>query len=468
MCKALRFFLVCLVSITALEVTQVCSSPVLNEFMAAPGSDWDGDFVYDSRDDEWVEIANPGSVALELSTYCLLSGPNRTPVYGFTGTLGPGEFACIYGSDALIWEGENGASSIGLSLNNGGDVLWLVNVTAGDTVVVDSMEYTSSQVEADVSLGRVPDCSGEWEAFDHFQPTGGNGADPTPGSSNASAPRPHIFEVLREPMYPASKDSVLIEVAAGDADGIRETLFAFDINLEDGEELPMTLTSGTSDLGTWAFTVLPCGVGDTVHYRVSVEDMTGAVAQSPWRGYRVRQCSLLVKINEILADPPPDLAGDANRDGERNASADEFVEILNCGTVSVDMSGWALRDVSAVRHVFGEGMVVAPGEFVTVFGGGNPTGFSGKVYIASTGGLGLANTGDEVRLLDAGAQLIDFHSYATEGGRDESMVCYPDCGDYWTLPSEYAEGTPFSPHAPNDPQSGVSGSTWGGIKALYR
>jgi hypothetical protein len=468
MCKALRFGLVCLVSITALEVTQVFSSPVLNEFMAAPGSDWDGDFDSDSRDDEWVEIANPGPAALELSGCYLLSGPTRTPVYGFTGSIGPGEFACVYGSDALIWESENGASSVGLSLNNSGDVLWLVNVSGGDTVVVDSIEYTSSQVGADVSLGRLPDCSGEWEAFDHFLPGGGNGADPTPGASNASAPPPHIFEVVREPMYPASKDSVLIAVSAGDADGISEALLAFDINLEDGEELPMTLISGTNDLGTWGFTILPCGVGDTVHYRVTVEDMTSAVTRSPWLGYRVRQCSLLVKINEILADPPPDLAGDANRDGERDASDDEFIELLNCGTASVDISGWALRDASGVRHVFNEGMIVDPGEFVTVFGGGNPTGFSGKVYTASTGSLGLANTGDAVSLLDAGAHLIDFHSYATEGGRDESMVCYPDCGDYWTLPSEYGDALPFSPHGPNDPQSGVAGSTWGGIKALYR
>lgn len=468
MCKALRLGLVCLVSITALGVNPTFSSPLLNEFMPAPGSDWDGDFDYDSRGDEWAEVANPGPAAIDLSTYCLLSGPARTPVYGFTATLGPGEFACVYGSDALIWENENGASSIGLSLNNSGDVLWLVNVTAGDTVVVDSIEYTSSQVGADVSLGRMPDCSGQWEAFDHFQPAGGNGGDPTPGSSNLSTPPPHIFEVVRDPMYPASEDSVLFEVSVGDADGIREALFAFDINLEDGEELPMTLISGTSDLGTWVFTLLPCEVGDTVHYRVSVEDMTGAITFSPWQGYRVRQCSLLVKINEILADPPPDLTGDANRDGERHASDDEFIEILNCGMATVDMSGWVLRDASAVRHVFGEGMLVDPGEFVTVFGGGNPTGFSGKVYTASTGSLGLANNGDEVGLLDAGAQLIDFHSYGTEGGRDESMVCYPDCGDYWTLASEYGDGAPFSPHAPNDPQSGVAGSTWGGIKALYR
>ena len=74
--------------------------------------------------------------------------------------------------------------------------------------------------------------------------------------------------------------------------------------------------------------------------------------------------------------------------------------------------GLGLKDGSSVRHVFADGTVLNPGEFTTVFGGGSPTGFSGKVYTASTGGLGLANTGDEVSLLDAAAGLVDFHAYA--------------------------------------------------------
>ncbi len=468
MMKALHLCSICLVLITALAVNTSVADPVLNEFMPGPASDWDGDCDSDARDDEWVEITNPGSEPIELEGYYLLSGADRDPVYGFTGTLAPGGFACIYGSDALIWEGENGAGAIGLSLNNSGDMLWLVSAGPGDTTVVDSIEYLSSQVGADVSIGRLPDGGGPWVLFDHFTDKGGTGSDPTPCASNASAPPPHIFEVLRDPPYPSSEDSVLIAVAAGDADDVTGTLLAFDINLEDGEELPMALLSGGADMGTWGFTILPCDVGDTVHYRVSIEDATGAITRSPWMGYRVRQCSLLVRLNEMLADPPADIEGDANRDGERDASDDEFIELLNCGSASVDISGWVLRDGSGARHVFDDGTVVSPGEFVTVFGGGSPTGFSGKVYTASTGSLGLANTGDDISLLDAGGGLVDFHAYSTEGGRDESMVRYPDCGDYWTLPSEYDYGLPFSPHEPNDPQSSVNSSTWGGIKALYR
>ncbi len=467
MWKALGFFLVYLALTTALSVGPVLSGPVINEFMPGPGSDWDGDFDFDSRDDEWVEIANTGSTTIDLDMCRLLNGAARRPVYGFAGALEPGGFRCVYGSDALLWQSENGAGSVGLSLNNSGDILWLVTVDAGDTTVIDSIEYTSAGVGPDVSTGRLPD-GGPWTVFDHFADRGGTGLDPTPSGSNSASAPPHIVEVARAPLHPSGEDSVLITVTAGDADGVTRALLAFDINLEDGEELPMSLISGTADLGTWGFTILPCDVGDTVHYRVTVEDGAGGVTRSPWQGYRVMQCSLAVRINEILADPPAGIGGDANRDGVRDASDDEFVEIRNCGAAAVDMSGWMLRDDSKVRHVFEDGLVVAPGEFVTVFGGGNPTGFSGKVYTASTGSLGLLNSGDDISLLDGGAGLIDSHSYATEGGRDESMVRYPDCADYWTLPSEFGSGAPFSPHEPNDPQSALTGSTWGGIKALYR
>ena len=148
MTKALCFCSVCFVLFTALAVNTAVPAPAINEFMPGPGSDWDGDFDSDSRDDEWVEITNTGAAALDLEGYYLLSGADRDPVFGFTGSLAPGGFACVYGSDALLWQSENDAGSIGLSLNNSGDMLWLVSAVPGDTTVIDSIEYTSSQVGA--------------------------------------------------------------------------------------------------------------------------------------------------------------------------------------------------------------------------------------------------------------------------------------------------------------------------------
>lgn len=464
---ALHFCLLALLSASMLLPHASVAELAINELLPAPGSDWDGDADADSKKDEWAEVVNTGPSTLNLESYLLLNGGDRRPVYGFSGSLGPGEVIAVYGSEATAWESANGHSSIGLSLNNSGDLLWLVTVSTGDTVVVDSVSYESGSVGYDVSIGRSPDGTGPWDLFDHFLPKGGNDCDPTPGDSNSSDPPPHIFATGRDPLYPTSADSTTIMIEAGDASGISQVLLAYDINLEDGEEPAMDLVSGAPDLGTWAFTILPCAAGDTVHYRFSVLE-TDTSTVTPWMGYRVRSGSLSVRLNEILADPPADLEGDANRDGVRDATDDEFVEIMNCGSAAADLSGWSLTDGSSVRHVFSDSAsVIAPGELLTVFGGGEPVGFLGKVFTASSGGLGLANSGDVVYLLDGNGEIVDFHAYGAEGGRDEAMIRYPDCGDTWMLCSEAGLEAAFTPQESNAPQSAVSGTTWGNIKSLF-
>jgi hypothetical protein len=464
---ALHFCMVALLLASAVVPRISSAGLAINEFLPGPGSDWDGDFAADSKKDEWVEIINTGPSSVDLTGLLLLNGAERRPVYGFSGSLTVGQIATVYGSASVAWESENGHSSIGLSLNNTGDTIWLVDASSGDTVVVDSVSYASSDVGYDVSVARLPNGTGPWTLFDHFQPKGGNDSDPTPEISNSSDPAPHIFRVVRDPLYPTSADSTTMVVEAGDASGVSRVLLAYVINLEDGEEPDMELISGAPDLGTWVYTILPCAAGDTVRYRVSVLDVDASTI-TPWWGYRVRSDSLHVRLNEILADPPADLAGDANRDGERDASDDEFVEILNCGSTPVDLSGWSLTDATSVRHTFADpGTIVGPGEFVTVFGGGEPAGFVGQVVTASSGGLGLANTGDVVYLLDETGAIVDVHSYGSEGGKDESMIRYPDCADSWTLGSDAGLKLPFSPQEPNDGESDLTNSTWGGIKSLF-
>jgi hypothetical protein len=447
------------------------TSARINELLPAPASDWDGDLEADSKQDEWLEIVNTGALVVDLSQLFLLNGEARAVVYGFSGTLAPGEHVVVYGRDAVGWESDNGHSSIGLSLNNSGDVLRLAEISGPDTAVVDSMTYTSSQVGYDVAVGRLPDGSGLWTLLDHLRPMGGAGLDPTPGRSNSSDAPPHVLGITRDPVYPTQDDSVHITVAAGDASGILRVLLAYQINLEDGEEPEMGFVSGTADLGTWSYTIPPCAPDDTVRYRVLLYDAAapGAPLMTGWTGYRVRSGGLTIRLNEVLADPPSDAAGDANGDGVRDSADDEFIEILNCGSMPVDIAGWKLSDAMSVRHTFPDtGMVVAPGEFVTVFGGGSPTGFSGKVAIASSGGLSLTNAGDVVTLLDRAGGLVDICSFGGEGGRDQALIRYPDCGEEWMLPSEAGLSAAFTPNCSNGGGSAVSPSTWGGIKGLFK
>ncbi|WP_244224827.1 lamin tail domain-containing protein [Corallococcus sicarius] len=109
-----------------------------------------------------------------------------------------------------------------------------------------------------------------------------------------------------------------------------------------------------------------------------------------------------VFINEVLLNEPgSDVTG-------------EFVELVNTGTAAVDLSGWSVSDSASVRHTFASGTSVAAGKAVVVFGGaaGIPSGTVGAVA-ASTGTLGLSNSGDTVTLKNASGTAVDTATLAS-------------------------------------------------------
>ena len=132
-------------------------------------------------------------------------------------------------------------------------------------------------------------------------------------------------------------------------------------------------------------------------------------------------------INEIHADPDGTIDGDANGDGTRNSTEDEFVEIVNNSGASLDISGWTLADGFTVRHTFPDGSIVEDGCAIVVFGGGTPTGTFGlsAVQTASSGSLGLNNGGDTVTL-NNGTVDVASAGYGSEGGANQSLTRDPD------------------------------------------
>ena len=139
-----------------------------------------------------------------------------------------------------------------------------------------------------------------------------------------------------------------------------------------------------------------------------------------------------IVINEFLADPAADLPGDANGDGVRDSSQDEFIELVNNSDVDVDISGWTISDAVGVRHTFPAGTIVPANCNIVIFGGGTPTGeFGGAVVqIASTGYLGLNNSGDTITINDGTTDLVQV-AYGAEGGYDQSLTRDPDIiGDF--------------------------------------
>ena len=172
----------------------------------------------------------------------------------------------------------------------------------------------------------------------------------------------------------------------------------------------------------------------------------------------------VVVINEIHADPASDLSGDANSDGVRNGSEDEFIEIVNKSGGDLYLAGGTISDAVAVRHTFPpETPVLADGCAIIVFGGGDPATFANDfggsvVQVASTGFLGFNNGGDTVTLADANGTVIDSYEYGSDGGDNQSITRFPDVfGESFFKHSEVAlDGSLFSPGTT------IDGDTFGG------
>ncbi|HET6628809.1 MAG TPA: lamin tail domain-containing protein, partial [Woeseiaceae bacterium] len=169
-------------------------------------------------------------------------------------------------------------------------------------------------------------------------------------------------------------------------------------------------------------------------------------------------------INEILADPASGADGDANRDGLRDSSDDEFVEIVNTSREGIDISGWTLSDEFSVRHAFPSGSIVAAGCAVVVFGGDTPTGAFGNALVqtASGGFLGFNNGGDVVTL-DNGSGSVSV-AYGGEGGGNESLTRDPDVTG--GLPLVQHSGATGSGGTLFSPGTRVTGAQFAGCEPL--
>ncbi|GMU01118.1 hypothetical protein KH5H1_52380 [Corallococcus caeni] len=153
-----------------------------------------------------------------------------------------------------------------------------------------------------------------------------------------------------------------------------------------------------------------------------------------------------VFINEVLLNEP---GSDVNG---------EFVELVNSGTAAVDLSGWTVSDSTGVRHTFASGTSVAAGKAVVVFGGasGIPSGTTGAVA-ASTGTLGLGNSGDTVTLKNSAGTAVDTATFASSlAGTDGvsanrspdasstgSFVLHTSVSSLGSSPGKRASGTAF-------------------------
>jgi hypothetical protein len=182
-------------------------------------------------------------------------------------------------------------------------------------------------------------------------------------------------------------------------------------------------------------------------------------------------------LNEVMGDPARDWDGD----NLYSFRADEWVEVVNPGGISVSLDGVLLADELG-HPVYGFSGSLAPHEVRVVFGS-ESTAWESAHGEAATG-LRLGNEGDTVLLkqvVGADTLVIDAYTYTNnEAEDDRSSGRLPDGEAAWQLFDSLnpytgstpppGNGLPPTPGALNtgEPPTGVESDTWGRIKALYR
>ena len=182
-----------------------------------------------------------------------------------------------------------------------------------------------------------------------------------------------------------------------------------------------------------------------------------------------------VRISEFMAGPARDWDGS----GTFSSRDDEWVEIVNGGAATADLTPYFITDGDSIPRFAFTG-TLAPGAVVLV------TGSASVTWERATGhpvfGLSLGNTGDKVllwKVTGTDTTLVDGYTYKTNEAASDRAVGRTADGNDWKLEdalNPYTGTTPPlgtgcapTPGAPNDcGVTPVARETWGRLKALYR
>src|SRR4030095_16289955 len=135
----------------------------INEYLADPPDgqlgDANGDGVRDSAQDEFVEIVNRTSTALDIGGFSVLDADAIRFTFPTGSVIPAGEAAVIFGGGHPQGDFGNARTNglvftASLSLNNRGDTIVLKNASA---VTVESITYGATEGSANQSLNRNPD-----------------------------------------------------------------------------------------------------------------------------------------------------------------------------------------------------------------------------------------------------------------------------------------------------------------------
>ena len=380
-----------------------------------------------SGEPEWLELYNAGAAGVDLKDWTI-GDASLTVFHRVTGQsciIPAGDFS-IVSADSVAFRGAwPGVQTMLLqpdgfpSLNNTGDLVILRNSRGG---CMDSLWYQQQ-------WGRGPGIS--LERIDPLSPfadgrTWGSSRDPdgaTPGRPNSIVIRERDLLAgslsLISAMLPASALLRFVVHNAG-----RQNSEEFSVRVLDD--------ANRDSVGTNDDVVSSAGISTELLSRDSL------AVELPWSQPRPGSHQLIAEIiwpadqrqenNVSLQIVQVAIPGGMIRINEIHAApiggTAEYVELTNCGTLSVDLTGCWIADRPLPSGSVNRWPVLAvprllpPGGFHVVAGDSTVLAWNGcgpdVCFVANSTGLGLNNEGDAVILRGPDGGVLDSVAYAAE------------------------------------------------------
>ncbi len=381
---------------------------IINEYLASNDNcctDENGEY------DDWIEIYNYGSTSVDMGgmyvsdskdDYQKYQIPSSNPTLT---TVQPGGFIVLW----CDGQPEQGALHTNFKLSSGGEDITLTEQDGRS--VIDELTYAPQTT--DVSQGRNPDGSENWQSF----------SSPTPGESNSGAstnlaPQIKNIKILPDSLTPSTPVTITAEVT--DENDNLKTVKIFYMEKEVSDSMNMNLDANLykADLGTF-------NDGTEIRFFITAIDDEGAFTKSDTLSFQVGYVAPTLFINEFMA------SNDANYYDPVTNDYPDWIEIYNPGNKPVDIGGMYITDDLAdltawqIPTTKPDSTTIAAGGFLLLLADKKPE--AGILHV----NLKLSGKGEQIGLVAPnGTTIIDSLTY-TKQIADTSYGRFPDGSDNW-------------------------------------
>ncbi len=370
--------------------------------------------------EDWFEIYNASSSPVDLGGLYLtddLASPTTWQV--------PLGVTIAANGHLLIWaddEETQGSTHAGFKLGASGEAIGLFDRDGSS--LVDSVVFGAQY--ADVAYGRSPDGGDNW----------GFMAAPTPAAANGPHnATPVISGTAHTPAWPTSADEVRVTATVTDDGAVAAVTLTFDAG-GGPSDLPMmddgASGDGAAGDGTYGALVPAQPTATIVRYYLSATDTLGATATDPasaptvTHSYVVGYVRKALFVNELMAD------NDATvEDPDEPGAFEDWVELHNAGTTTVDLGGMYMSDDPDVPTAWQvpAGVTIAPGSFLIVWCDDD------VAQGATHASFKLSAAGEQVGLYESDANgnvAVDAVTFGAQS-TDVSLGRCPDGGGCWEI-----------------------------------